>query len=87
MAPDLMEMDAAVLAWIDYRQRIQAAQKLQAGGFQVKDTPMKDFVKTSNAMARRFMNAIGTENGDYIEAVGELALTAAKNIQAGVKEW
>lgn len=80
--PKMEELILAVEQWLNYRESLKTAKNLQSSGMVVPFTRMSEFGQTMNAASRRVMHALDRSgNDEWLEALGELCLSAVNNIR------
>jgi hypothetical protein len=83
---DQIGLDNAVRQWLNYREGLRSAQALQANGFEVPNTKMSEFKASIDQFSRRAISAVGENDENYLEAMGELLLNAVHNIRQQRKD-
>jgi hypothetical protein len=76
--PKYRDLDAIVSAW--QIRRLEIASKWQDGA---SGRSLNDFVATSNALSRRFLSEMMTQDPLWCSALAELATTAQNMIEGG----
>lgn len=77
---DESELTAAIDQLIGYKEKLGLGKKMAASGFAVPATKTRDFQGVVNGGSRRVMRALDISDPARLEALGELLINAASNI-------